>query len=95
MKINILFSLEILNYVDKGPTFGSISLLKEGSKSNVFQNVLKPSTETGIKLFHRQLKLVETLESKIRIKHNGIEENLDSKTLNFYNTSVESYSCSF
>lgn len=52
-------------------------------------------TETGIKLFHRQLKLFKTLESKMRIKNNGIEENLDSKISKYYNTSVETCSCSF
>ena len=37
--MNILFSLEILNYVDKGPPFASISYLWEGSKSNFFRDI--------------------------------------------------------
>ena len=39
LKINILFSLEILNQVDKGPPFVSTTLRKEASKSNFFRDI--------------------------------------------------------
>ena len=37
LKGNILFSLEILIYFDKGSSFASLSFLREGSKSNFFR----------------------------------------------------------
>lgn len=52
-------------------------------------------TETGMKLFHKQLKLFKTLESKIKVMANGIEENLETGISKIYNTSLEACSCTF
>ena len=39
LKINILFSLRILNKVDKGPPLPTPTLQKEVSKSNFFRDI--------------------------------------------------------